>query len=184
MNIVQNLRAGATRQTPTVLAGFPRPTPWHTVFKRHIKHLALLLLILPALSLAKEAAPAASDVAATERLNALSAELRCLVCQNESLASSRAPLAEDLRREVRERIAAGDNNAQIIDYLTDRYGDFVTYRPPFKARTLLLWLAPPVLLLLGLLLLLRRIRQRKTTHKACDPAQLAALHQEFKDKTP
>ncbi|AZN36486.1 cytochrome c-type biogenesis protein [Iodobacter ciconiae] len=128
---------------------------------------------------AKVAAPAASDVAANARLVELSAELRCLVCQNESLASSRAPLAEDLRREVRERIAAGDSNPQIISHLTDRYGDFVTYRPPFKARTLLLWLLPPLLLLIGLILLLRQIRQRKPASSTADPAQLAALRAEF-----
>jgi cytochrome c-type biogenesis protein CcmH len=136
-----------------------------------------LALMLPAA--AKVAAPAASDVAANARLVELSAELRCLVCQNESLASSRAPLAEDLRREVRERIAAGDSNPQIISHLTDRYGDFVTYRPPFKARTLLLWLLPPLLLLVGLVLLLRQIRSRKSTPSEADPAQLAALRKEF-----
>ncbi|MDW5418434.1 cytochrome c-type biogenesis protein [Iodobacter sp. CM08] len=136
-----------------------------------------LALILPAA--AKVAAPAASDVAANARLVELSTELRCLVCQNESLASSRAPLAEDLRREVRERIAAGDSNPQIISYLTDRYGDFVTYRPPFKARTLLLWLLPPLLLLIGLFLLLRQIRSRKSTPSEVDPAQLVALQKEF-----
>ncbi|QBC45043.1 cytochrome C biogenesis protein [Iodobacter fluviatilis] len=144
-----------------------------------VKRTALLLLILPALSFAKVAAPAASDVVAQARLVELSTELRCLVCQNESLASSRAPLAEDLRREVRERIAAGDSNPQIISHLTDRYGDFVTYRPPFKARTLLLWLLPPLLLLIGLFLLLRQIRHRKAAPSEVDPAQLAALRAEF-----
>ncbi|NHQ85640.1 cytochrome c-type biogenesis protein CcmH [Iodobacter sp. HSC-16F04] len=136
-----------------------------------------LALMLPAA--AKVAAPAASDVAANARLVELSAELRCLVCQNESLASSRAPLAEDLRREVRERIAAGDSNPQIIRHLTDRYGDFVTYRPPFKTRTLLLWLLPPLLLLIGLFLLLRQIRRRKAAPGEADPARLAALRAEF-----
>ncbi|WP_348944807.1 cytochrome c-type biogenesis protein [Chitinibacter sp. FCG-7] len=91
-----------------------------------------------------------SDVLVEERLVALSSELRCLVCQNESLASSRAPLAEDLRREVREQIRAGNSDAQIIDYLTARYGDFVTYRPPWRGRTLLLWLGPFCLLILAL----------------------------------
>ncbi len=137
----------------------------------------LALMLQPAA--AKVAAPAASDVAANARLVELSTELRCLVCQNESLASSRAPLAEDLRREVRERIAAGDSNPQIISHLTDRYGDFVTYRPPFKARTLLLWLLPPLLLLIGLFLLLQQIRRRKAAPSEVDPAQLAALRAEF-----
>ncbi len=135
------------------------------------------LMLQPAA--AKVAAPAASDVAANARLLELSTELRCLVCQNESLASSRAPLAEDLRREVRERIAAGDSNPQIIRHLTDRYGDFVTYRPPFKARTLLLWLLPPLLLLIGLFLLLLQIRRRKAAPGEVNPARLAALRAEF-----
>ncbi len=141
--------------------------------------LVICLVSLTGLSQAKTAAPAASNPAAEARLIELSTELRCLVCQNESLASSHAPLAEDLRREVRERIAAGDTNAQIMTYLTDRYGDFVTYRPPFKARTLLLWLLPPTLLIAGLILLLRRIRRRSVTPQAVDTAALAALRNEF-----
>ncbi|MEN9657341.1 MAG: hypothetical protein RL571_806 [Pseudomonadota bacterium] len=155
------------------------PSSVSTDLRVLLKRAALILLLLPALSFGKVAAPAASDVAANARLVELSAELRCLVCQNESLASSRAPLAEDLRREVRERIAAGDSNPQIISHLTDRYGDFVTYRPPFKARTLLLWLLPPLLLLIGLFLLLRQIRRRKAAPSEVDPAQLAALRAEF-----
>jgi cytochrome c-type biogenesis protein CcmH len=173
---------GVTRRKPWLFS------PWRSVssFSSVVQGLGFstlaicglwLALILPAA--AKVAAPAASDVAANARLVELSAELRCLVCQNESLASSRAPLAEDLRREVRERIAAGDSNPQIISHLTDRYGDFVTYRPPFKARTLLLWLLPPLLLLIGLFLLLRQIRRRKSTPSEVDPAQLAALRKEF-----
>ncbi len=147
----------------------------------------LLTLCLPIATQAKTAAPAASNPVAEARLIELSVELRCLVCQNESLASSHAPLAEDLRREVRERIAAGDTNPQIISYLTDRYGDFVTYRPPFKARTLLLWLLPPTLLIAGLILLLRRIRRRSVTPQQVDTAALAALRNEFEGsegKTP
>lgn len=146
-----------------------------------MKHWLLLICFacLAGLSQAKTAAPAASDPAAEARLIELSTELRCLVCQNESLASSNAPLAEDLRREVRERIAAGDSNQQIMSYLTDRYGDFVTYRPPFKARTVLLWLLPPILLIAGLWLLLRRIRRPSKTPQAVDTAALAALRDEF-----
>ncbi|QZA77240.1 cytochrome c-type biogenesis protein CcmH [Deefgea tanakiae] len=138
-----------------------------------------LLLLSAGATHAKTAAAAASNPVAEARLVELSAELRCLVCQNESLASSRAPLAEDLRREVRERIAAGDSNQEIMTYLTDRYGDFVTYRPPFKARTLLLWLLPPTLLIAGLILLLRRIRRRCVTPQHIDTAALAALRNEF-----
>jgi cytochrome c-type biogenesis protein CcmH len=81
-----------------------------------------------------------------DRLYLLTSELRCLVCQNESLADSNAPLAIDLKNEIRTRMAAGDSDAQIKDFLVERYGDFVTYRPPFNARTLLLWLGPLLLL--------------------------------------
>jgi cytochrome c-type biogenesis protein CcmH len=93
-----------------------------------------------------------------DRLHALTAELRCLVCQNESLADSTAPLALDLKREIGARMAAGDSDAQIITFLVERYGDFVTYRPPWSARTLLLWLGPLGLLGLGGAVLWRHLR--------------------------
>ncbi|MBM5574092.1 cytochrome c-type biogenesis protein [Deefgea sp. CFH1-16] len=144
-----------------------------------------LMPILLALSLtvsAKTASSITSNPIAEARLVELSAELRCLVCQNESLASSQAPLAEDLRREVREQIALGKNNSEIISYLTDRYGDFVTYRPPFKARTLLLWLLPPVLLLMGLLLLWLRLRRITPPAAKTDADAIKALQQEFDGK--
>jgi cytochrome c-type biogenesis protein CcmH len=115
---------------------------------------ALLLGLSAAVA---SAAPKAPEVDA-DRLHALTAELRCLVCQNESLADSNAPLALDLKREIAQRIAAGDSDAQIIDFLVERYGDFVTYRPPLRAGTLLLWLGPPALLLAGGALLWRRLR--------------------------
>jgi len=144
--------------------------------------LLICLAGLVGLSQAKTAAPAASDPAAEARLIELSTELRCLVCQNESLASSRAPLAEDLRREVRERIAAGDSNEQIMAHLIERYGDFVTYRPPFTTRTLILWLLPPLLMMAGIILLLRRIRRRRVNPPQVDEAALAALRDEFEVK--
>lgn len=115
---------------------------------------ALLLWLSAAVA---SAAPKAPEVDA-DRLHALTAELRCLVCQNESLADSNAPLALDLKREIAQRVAAGDSDAQIIEFLVERYGDFVTYRPPLRAGTLLLWLGPPALLLGGGLLLWRRLR--------------------------
>jgi cytochrome c-type biogenesis protein CcmH len=86
---------------------------------------------------------------AEPRYRALIAELRCLVCQNQSIAESNAPLAADLREQVRAQIAAGRSDEEIIEYLTARYGDFVRYRPAFKGRTLLLWLGPFALLLFG-----------------------------------
>jgi cytochrome c-type biogenesis protein CcmH len=111
-------------------------------------------------SVAKEAEPMASDVQVEERLVHIAEELRCLVCQNESLASSHADLAEDLRVQVREQIASGKSDQQIKDYLVERYGDFVLYRPVVKPLTWLLWFGPFVALLLALIALARAIHKR------------------------
>jgi cytochrome c-type biogenesis protein CcmH len=110
-------------------------------------------------SSAKEAALAADPVA-ERRLQAMSKELRCLVCQNETIADSNAELAVDLRREIRSLIADGRSDNEILEFMVTRYGDFVLYRPPVKGATLLLWAGPTVLLLLGLFLLQRYLRQR------------------------
>lgn len=110
------------------------------------------LLLAAALSLpawADEAAPNADDPVIEQRMNRLAEDLRCLVCQNESLAGSRAELAEDLRREIRTQMKAGKSDAEVIEYLTTRYGDFVLYRPPFKPVTYLLWLGPFIFLAIG-----------------------------------
>lgn len=124
----------------------------------------LLALIFAAfgvtLAIAGEAQPVASDPVVETRLNKISEELRCLVCQNESLAASRADLAVDLRREIRARIAKGESDESIRDFLVARYGDFVLYRPPFKATTLLLWLGPAILALAGFLALFIHLRRR------------------------
>jgi cytochrome c-type biogenesis protein CcmH len=104
--------------------------------------LCCLLLALGAAAVAGEATPLAEDPALEARLNRLTKELRCLVCQNETLADSQADLAVDLRREIREMMRAGKSDAEITRYLTERYGDFVLYRPPVKATTWLLWFGP------------------------------------------
>jgi len=112
---------------------------------------------------AREAAPNAEDVVVEKRMVAISEELRCLVCQNESLAGSQADLAKDLRREIREQIQSGRSDQEILDFMVDRYGDFVRYRPPLKGATLLLWFGPFLLLaagLAGLLMFLRRRARR------------------------
>ena len=83
------------------------------------------------------------------RYQTLTEELRCLVCQNQNIADSHAELAQDLRRKVYEMLNRGETNPQIIDYMTERYGDFVLYRPPFNVKTLILWLAPILTLLMG-----------------------------------
>ena len=95
-----------------------------------------------------------------ERFNKLTEELRCLVCQNQNLADSDAPLAHDLRREVHEMVLAGRTNKQIKEFLVTRYGDFVLYRPPVQKNTYLLWLGPLVLLLIGALILRSSISKR------------------------
>jgi len=108
---------------------------------------------------APAAVPASADPALDARVQAIANELRCLVCQNQTIAESHAGLAVDLRRQVREMLARGDSERQVIDYMTARYGDFVLYRPPVKPATALLWYGPGVLLLLaagGLIFTLRR----------------------------
>ncbi len=112
---------------------------------------ASLVLALVALTpaWAGEAQPVGEDPAIEQRMVNLSEDLRCLVCQNETLAGSHAELAEDLRREIREQMKKGKNDDQVIEYLTDRYGDFVLYKPPFRSYTLLLWLGPVLFLGLG-----------------------------------
>ena len=95
-----------------------------------------------------------------QRTTALAHELRCLVCQNQTLAESNAPLAVDLRGQIREQLAAGKSESDVKAYMAARYGDFVLYRPPFKASTWLLWLGPFVLLLLGIIILGRRVLRK------------------------
>ena len=110
---------------------------------------------------ATEAALAADPVA-EKRLQHLSEELRCLVCQNQTIADSNAELAQDLRREIRGMIKDGKSDKEIIDFMVVRYGDFVLYRPPVKGITLLLWGGPVALMLLGLFALVRYLRRRAT----------------------
>ena len=111
--------------------------------------------------MAKEAQPSAADPVLEERVMHLSRELRCLVCQNETLADSRADLAVDLRGQIREQMKAGKSDREIITYLTDRYGKFILYNPPVDPTTYLLWFGPFVLLLGGLFLLFRYLKQRR-----------------------
>jgi cytochrome c-type biogenesis protein CcmH len=107
------------------------------------------------------AAMAQSDPAMDQRVAQLAVELRCLVCQNQTLADSNAPLAVDLRNQIREQLEQGASEQDVIDFMVARYGDFVLYKPPFKASTLALWLGPFVLLALGVWALLRQIARRR-----------------------
>ena len=111
---------------------------------------------------ANEAAPLADDPVVEKRLLAISEELRCLVCQNESLAGSRADLANDLRREIRTMIKDGKSDTEIMEFMTARYGDFVRYRPPVKPTTWLLWAGPFLLLVAGIAVLVRFLRGRRS----------------------
>jgi cytochrome c-type biogenesis protein CcmH len=103
----------------------------------------------------------AQDPALERRAIALERELRCLVCQNQTLAESNAPLAMDLRNQIREQLAAGKSEGEITDYLVARYGDFVLYRPPLKGTTVFLWAGPFLFLLGGFYLLARLLRRRR-----------------------
>ena len=103
-----------------------------------------------------------------DRLYQLTSQLRCLVCQNESLADSNAPLAIDLRNVIHDRMAAGESDDQIKAFLVQRYGDFVTYRPPLNDRTMLLWLGPLLLMLIGALVVWRNLRANRTDDGATD----------------
>jgi cytochrome c-type biogenesis protein CcmH len=122
---------------------------------------ALAALVWLTAAGAKEAAPAAADPALEARVMALSAELRCLVCQNQTIADSNAGLAVDLRDQVREKLRQGMSEAQIVDFMVERYGDFVLYRPPLKATTLLLWFGPLLLLAAGIAALFYRLARRR-----------------------
>lgn len=138
-----------------------------------MRWLLVIILLIPSLAAAGEARPLAENPQAEARLKALAVELRCLVCQNQTLADSNAPLAEDLRREVREMIAKDMSDRDIIDFLVTRYGDFVLYRPPLKPTTILLWLGPFLLLIGGataLVLALRR-RQKKLADVSLSEAE-------------
>jgi cytochrome c-type biogenesis protein CcmH len=120
----------------------------------------LLALCLSGPLLAGEAAPLAEDEAVEKRLNVIAEELRCLVCQNESLAGSRADLAQDLRREVRNLIKQGKTDQEVMDFMVSRYGDFVRYRPPVKPTTWLLWGGPFLFLIAGVAALILYLRRR------------------------
>jgi cytochrome c-type biogenesis protein CcmH len=125
-----------------------------------MKKLIILFFLMCNTALAGEAQPLTQDPALEARLKAMSQELRCLVCQNSTLADSDAPLAEDLRREIRGQMRAGKSDAEIVDYLVARYGDFVRYRPPVNSNTALLWFGPFLLLLAGGFMMFRVLKKQ------------------------
>ena len=115
----------------------------------------------------------AQDSVLERRVTDLAHELRCLVCQNQTLADSSAPLAVDLRNQIREQLRRGASERDVVDFLVARYGDFVRYRPPFKGATLLLWLGPFLLLALGAWLLTRRVRRQRVAQPELSQADRA-----------
>ena len=121
----------------------------------------LLFLLIPMTGWSKEAIPVAEDPEVEKRMLTLTENLRCLVCQNETIADSRADFSNDIRREIREQIKANKTDPEIIQFLVDRYGDFVLYNPPMKATTILLWFGPAALLLFGLISLVMYLRRRR-----------------------
>ena len=140
--------------------------------------MTLLFALAPTASLAVRPDEMLKDSALEARARNLSEELRCMVCQNQSIDDSEAPLAHDLRVLVRQRLEAGDTDRQVLDYLVARYGDFVLLRPPFKPETLLLWGLPPLALATGvaaLILLARRRKPVPTAVEALSPEEQARL---------
>ena len=136
--------------------------------------LLFLFLIAPSIGWSKEAVPVAEDPEVEKRMLALTMDLRCLVCQNETIADSRADFSNDIRREIREQIKANKTDQEIVQFLVDRYGDFVLYNPPMKATTILLWFGPVVLFIIGfgsLIVYLRR-RREQITEVTLSEAQL------------
>jgi cytochrome c-type biogenesis protein CcmH len=141
---------------------------------------ALILALILAAGAARAVRPdeVLADPALEARARALSSELRCLVCQNESIDDSDAPLAHDIRVLIRERIAKGESNDSARAFLVSRYGDFILLRPPFKPETLLLWLSAPLTLALGALgiyFAMRRARQPTPALSPAEEERLAAL---------
>jgi len=121
-----------------------------------------LLLMLPIFDgVAKEAVPMAKDPVVELRMNELAEELRCLVCQNQSLAASDSDFANDLRREIRDMIYRGLSDQEIVEFMVQRYGDFILFRPPVKSTTILLWFGPLLLMVIGLGILYLTLRRRR-----------------------
>jgi cytochrome c-type biogenesis protein CcmH len=131
--------------------------------------LAALLVAFAGTALAIDSEKAFEDPALQARYEHINRELRCLVCQNETIADSNATLAKDLRREVREMIEAGKTDEDIRTFMLERYGDFVLYRPRMTATTFLLWAAPVLLLLLGAFIGIRYVRQQAALADADRP---------------
>lgn len=131
---------------------------------KHLLRLAILLVAAACVFVAARAADApdvAEDPALEKRVNDIGLELRCLVCQNQTIADSHAGLAVDLKNQIREQLKAGKTDRQILDFMVERYGDFVLYKPPVKGTTMLLWVGPFALMALGLGVAVLIVRRRR-----------------------
>jgi len=157
--------------------------------RKTLQSLLLTFALLCSISVsAKDAAPLANNPVIEQRLIVISEEMRCLVCQNESLAGSRSDLANDLRREIRILITEGKTDEQIRNFMVERYGDFVLYRPPVKPITWLLWIGPFVILIAGIIGLMVYLRRRNkavpsTTLSEADNRRIDALLQDAKSSS-
>jgi cytochrome c-type biogenesis protein CcmH len=149
----------------------------NSVLERFLS-VGLLALLMSLPVAAREATPMASDPVLEARVMAIAEELRCLVCQNETIAASHADLAVDLRAQIRSKLSQGQTSQQILDFMVERYGDFVLYRPPLKPLTLLLWVGPFALLLLAAGVLALNVRRlRRSATEALSPAELERARQ-------
>lgn len=128
---------------------------------RTVGFVLLLLLLIPLTGWSKEAIPVAEDPEIEKRMLALTMDLRCLVCQNEPISDSRAEFSNDIRREIREQIKANKTDEEIIQFLVDRYGDFILYNPPVKSTTVMLWFGPAILFVIALGALIVHLRRRR-----------------------
>ena len=136
-----------------------------------LRYLFIVLLICSSFNAqAKVAANTSADPALEARMMVIAEELRCLVCQNETIAASHADLAVDLKTQIRIKLTQGQSQKQILDFMVERYGDFVLYRPPLKTTTVLLWLGPFTLLAIALLMLVLNVRRRR---RSVQPAALS-----------
>lgn len=133
---------------------------------------AFLMAVACAFATAREAPPAAADPVLEARVMNLAEQLRCLVCQNQTLADSHAELAIDLKNQVREKLASGMSDQGVVDFMVQRYGDFVLYRPPVKSTTWLLWFGPFLLLGGGIVVLLMKLAKRRETNDAVPEEEL------------
>lgn len=134
--------------------------------------LTVALVLAPAIAQAREAAPTAADPALEARVMALADELRCVVCQNETLAASQADLARDLRAQIRLQLQQGRSDQEVLDFMVERYGQFVLYRPPLQISTLVLWVGPFLLLAIALAWWIGSARRRRRDAGGLSPDEI------------